>query len=355
LAPTWTTVALAHQALDPQACRLLVPDSVELADAMPVRWQQGAEASGWRWEVPERLLGDLREILPCYCSRGAVGYQFGLEYEAEPEAGVHTAWLDPVGTMPASLAAPRPAPGPVVRTETDLLRIAGPLRRATVRLVVAGDPAAIQSAPALAAVSVRHAAGAGPAPRAPARPAPRAQRLLVQVPARSQMRLDPALANRVCSPTCLSMLLQHYGRQVDVYRVIEAVHHAPTGLYGVWPANIQAAARHGLIGLLLHFPDLDSLEWLLCRGCPVIASIRFEAGELPGAPIARSSGHLIVLCGVDGSRVIANDPAAPDDHSVRRAYCRRDLERVWLERAAVGYVLVPAERLRASADRHRVA
>jgi hypothetical protein len=71
----------------------------------------------------------------------------------------------------------------------------------------------------------------------------------------------------------------------------------------------------------------------------VIASVRYAAGELEGAAIAQTSGHLIVLTGWEDDVALVNDPAAPSASAVPRRYSIEQLCRVWLERTGVGYVL----------------
>jgi Peptidase_C39 like family len=71
----------------------------------------------------------------------------------------------------------------------------------------------------------------------------------------------------------------------------------------------------------------------------VIASVRYDAGELSGAAIAQTSGHLLVLTGYADGEVFVNDPAAPRAGEVARRYRLDELRRVWLARSGVGYVL----------------
>jgi hypothetical protein len=71
----------------------------------------------------------------------------------------------------------------------------------------------------------------------------------------------------------------------------------------------------------------------------VIASVRYGAGELSGAAIAETAGHLVVLTGSAGGEVFVNDPAAPRAAEVARRYRLDELRRVWLARSGVGYVL----------------
>lgn len=60
-------------------------------------------------------------------------------------------------------------------------------------------------------------------------------------------------------------------------------------------------------------------------------SIAWKKGELAGAPITSSSGHLVVLIGFDNTGYpIVNDPAASTNQDVQRTYVRAQLESVWL-------------------------
>jgi Peptidase_C39 like family len=135
------------------------------------------------------------------------------------------------------------------------------------------------------------------------------------------------------------MVLAYYGARVPVADLAREIFHAELDLYGVWPAAVSAAGRRGVAGFLLRFPDWVAAAWCLERGVPIIASVRYGAGELTGAAIAQTSGHLLVLTGYAGGEVLVNDPAAPTAAEVRRRYRRAELERVWLERAGIGYVL----------------
>src|SRR5262249_33179418 len=150
---------------------------------------------------------------------------------------------------------------------------------------------------------------------------------------------SPTIRDRICSPTCVAMVLEYWRRPATVADLAAEVFHAGLDLYGVWPAAIQAAARRGLAGYLLRFPDWASAAWCLAERMPVIASIRYETGELGHAAIPRTGGHLIVLTGLDGDHVLVNDPAGSSSDAVRRRYRRDELCRVWLERGGVGYVL----------------
>ncbi len=167
-------------------------------------------------------------------------------------------------------------------------------------------------------------------------------RVRLDVPAMSQMEEDPSISRRVCSPTCIAMVLGYHGRRVAVADLAGEMFQPELDLYGVWPAAIRAGSRRGVGGYLLRFPDWAAAAWCLERGMPVIASVRYGAGELAGAVIAETSGHLLVLTGYDGGDVYVNDPAAPRASEVVRRYRLDELRRVWLARSGVGYVLFGA-------------
>ena len=74
-----------------------------------------------------------------------------------------------------------------------------------------------------------------------------------------------------------------------------------------------------------------------------MASISFGSGELDGAPISASNGHLLVIVGfTDDGDVVVNDPAAPHQGGVRRTYDRGQFEDAWIPTSG-GVVYVIAD------------
>jgi len=332
-----TTLLLASQRLPAAWPAARIPPQVEALPLVPLHWEaQGDGRFRFSQPLPEAVLPRISELLPCFSCAAVRGFQFTLEYQLPGEAAVRQVRLEPIGDFPAAPALPA---DPAIEAAIDLFVNRCPPQIATLQLeVVARNLDDLRAAPGLLSLSLRQP---GPFPA----PAPAAAGTMVdmKVPARSQMQLDPALARHVCSPTCLSMLLEFYGRPNDVYEVIARVRHAPTGLSGVWPANVQAAAGYGLLGYLLHFPCWEAARWLLDRGVPIIASVRYEPGELHAAAVPRTAGHLILLRGYRGAAVRVNDPAAATDAQVVREYDLQEWAAIWLGRTAVGYVLFPVE------------
>lgn len=166
----------------------------------------------------------------------------------------------------------------------------------------------------------------------------------VSVPALSQVAEDPAIAMRICSATSVAMVLRYWGRPATAAAVAADVFHADTDQYGVWPAAIRAAALRGVAGYLLRFPDWTAAAWCLGRGIPIIASIKYATGELRGAPMEATTGHLVVLTGYEDGLVLVNDPAGATADAVPRRYRRDELTRAWLARGGIGYVLFDPAR-----------
>jgi hypothetical protein len=158
------------------------------------------------------------------------------------------------------------------------------------------------------------------------------------VPTRSQM-VFPDGGRVWCSPTSLSMVMAYWAERVGepswdvaVPAVVRGVLDQTRGIAGNWPFNTAFAAAHGLRARVLRLASLAEVEPWTDAGVPVIASIRFRAGELAGAPISSAlGGHLLVVRGfTPGGDVLANDPAAWTDRGVPRRYARTPFERVWL-------------------------
>ena len=77
--------------------------------------------------------------------------------------------------------------------------------------------------------------------------------------------------------------------------------------------------------------SLRSVEKYVAVGIPVVVSVSFGSGELDGAPISSTAGHLLVVVGFTATGdVVVNDPASRSRSGVRRTYDRAQLEAAWL-------------------------
>ncbi|KAA1427409.1 C39 family peptidase [Nocardioides antri] len=166
-----------------------------------------------------------------------------------------------------------------------------------------------------------------------------------------------------CSPTSTSMVLGYYDRLPPPrrYRWVPDGHvdpwvdHAARMTYdhaydgtGNWPFNTAYAAPLAGKAFVTRLRSVREAERFLAAGIPVVISLAFGPGQLDGAPISSSNGHLLVVVGVrDNGNVVVNDPAADTRRHVRRTYDRGQLERLWLEASGgLAYVITdPAHPL----------
>jgi len=157
-----------------------------------------------------------------------------------------------------------------------------------------------------------------------------------------------------CSPTSLSMLMAFWARQTGnaawdrtVPETAAGVTDYAYGGAGNWTFNTAYAASLGFDAYVTRFGSLAEVERWIEAGVPVAINIAFEQGELDGAPMPSSDGHVIVIRGFSrAGDPIANDPAARADQGekVRIVYDRGQLERAWLgSSSGTTYVLFPPD------------
>lgn len=149
-----------------------------------------------------------------------------------------------------------------------------------------------------------------------------------------------------CSPTSTSMVLGYYDALPGPgsYKWVGAGHTDPwvdqaaratyDAAYqgtGNWPFNTAYAASLTGHAFVTRLESLRAAEKYVAAGIPLVLSVSFKSGELTGAPIAATAGHLLVLVGftADGDPVV-NDPASRSRSGVRRTYDRAQLEAAWL-------------------------
>ena len=155
-----------------------------------------------------------------------------------------------------------------------------------------------------------------------------------------------------CSPTSTSMVLAYYHASpppasyawVNRSYADRVVDHAARMTYdhgydgtGNWPFNTAYAASRTGHAFVTRFASLRGVERFIAAGIPVVTSVTFGPGELRGAPISASNGHLLVVVGFTRSGdVVVNDPAARTRAGVRRTYDRGQFEDAWLQRYPSG-------------------
>lgn len=164
---------------------------------------------------------------------------------------------------------------------------------------------------------------------------------LIDVPALCQRDAPTEIAMRICSPTCLAMAMRRLGLEADLLEVSRGAYDPGSGIYGGWGQSLYAASRYGVVAAVRTFDSLEEAAALLDAGLPIIASVRYAAGELHGSAVTTTDGHLILVCGFDGDRVVVNDPIAANLGEVRRSYALDEFATVWLRDRGAGYVMGP--------------
>ncbi len=162
---------------------------------------------------------------------------------------------------------------------------------------------------------------------------------VLDMPARSQMDApQEELRARICSPTCVSMAMDHLGVDHAFHELVIAAYHRATDLYGVWPQNLWAASRWGAIGAIETTVDWSVVERAVAGQHPLAASIAFAEGGLTGSAIPSSDGHLVIVRGIQNNRVVVNDPAADDAIDVPRQYDANEFREAWLAARGACYL-----------------
>ena len=146
----------------------------------------------------------------------------------------------------------------------------------------------------------------------------------------SQMLQNHAERRRICSPTSLCMALNSLGVDVSLGTVLQSVFDQTVGIYGNWAFNTAAAGSLGMQSYVRRFSSLEELKDFVTPDSLVVASIAYKKGELDGAPMESTPGHLVLVRGWDKDKILAADPAVATEESVLRAYDARQFAQAWL-------------------------
>jgi len=160
----------------------------------------------------------------------------------------------------------------------------------------------------------------------------------------------PGGGNVWCSPTSVSMLLAYWQNYKGlpeplVRETVAGVYDAIYEGAGNWSFNTAYAATRGMNSAVSRLASLEEAEEFIARGIPLAMSLSWKPGELTGAPVEKSNGHLVVLAGFDAlGNPVVNDPAAKEDSLVRRVYQRQEFEKLWrITSGGVVYIITPPE------------
>jgi len=145
-----------------------------------------------------------------------------------------------------------------------------------------------------------------------------------------------------CAPASLAMLLGAHGCAARLADVVAGVFDRAYNGTGNWTFGTAYVATRGFAACAAFLRDLVTVEAFVAAGLPLALSVSWAGDALPGAALAQSDGHILVVRGFDpAGDVIVNDPAQP---AVRHVYPRAAFARCWLDHGGVALLAAPAER-----------
>ncbi len=171
--------------------------------------------------------------------------------------------------------------------------------------------------------------------------------VLLNVPKCSQMTQRVSYRRDICSPTSVTMILNHFGLKTRVLDTASGVRDITENNYGNWTFNTMYAGALGLYAWPTRFNSLEEARGYLAAGIPLAASVTFGRDELRKSPLKKTAGHLLIIKGFDiKGNILVNDPAAADKNTVGLVYDRKEFAKAWLKnKYGTAYILAPLERL----------
>ena len=273
---------------------------------------------GWEWRQALPSLASGHIVAASLSAADVRRHQWRIEHQGE-------SW--PLLPVPSTKGErpDRSAPAPRISTHIDCWHTHARIDGAELVLWLSEPPDAY-----LISVSAR------PLTLAPTLPDP-ADRFADTPRALSQKTASADIRHHICSPTSVAMVLE--GSAPDTITTL--CRDEATGMFGSWALAIRSAARHEAVGAVELMSGWQEAERVLDAGLPFCASIRFEKGALPGAPLERTGGHLVVVHGLAEGNVLVHDPAAPSAAEVPRRYDAEAFTHAWLSHRGASYIIVP--------------
>lgn len=162
------------------------------------------------------------------------------------------------------------------------------------------------------------------------------------VPKISQLTFPTGINRRICSPTSIAMVRAFFHQEANVMALAAKAYHADHDMYGIWPQSIWAMGNTKLGGYLCRLRDYNDVLFFTNQHIPIVASISYKEGELTGAAMPQTPGHLLVVTGLMGDFVAVNDPAArPGVGMHAPLYHQEQFARAWLHKNGMAYIPVP--------------
>ncbi len=154
--------------------------------------------------------------------------------------------------------------------------------------------------------------------------------------------LGSKIDNLICCPVSVTMVRNYYGDPAPPLEVAARCFDRRVRIYGCWPRATQVLSEAVGAAWIERFRAVEEAEPFFAKGIPVIVSLKIRKGDIKVDPEYATSGHIIVLCGVDaGGRIIIADPGCTRRHEGYRALDRDDIERIWIQNGGIGLIAAP--------------
>ena len=202
-----------------------------------IHWESDGDRHRWQLALPDLPADTI--VVPSFSSIDDSDYAFHFSLTD----GERCWQLSPVGAIEANSNG---AAAAAVSTPIDNFHVHVPLAKSRLLLTVKSAHAPRRYLVTVAArpFTIDADAGNKHAARLPVSPL-------------SQLTAPRAIRRSICSPTCVTMVLRHYGVTTNLSEVTASCFHAPSKMYGVWPLATKTASRHGVIGATELFEGLD--------------------------------------------------------------------------------------------------
>ncbi len=150
------------------------------------------------------------------------------------------------------------------------------------------------------------------------------------VPFISQFSSGSAEDQSRCCPTAAVMVLQYWGLRVSIEEFIGYSFDRANNIYGNWSLTAATLSLYGLRAWVEQHSSFETVHHDLLSQRPVIVSLAWGDSELSGAPIEKTSGHLMVVRGInEHGNIIVNDPAGKNAAEGQRVYNKNEFLRAW--------------------------
>ncbi len=177
------------------------------------------------------------------------------------------------------------------------------------------------------------------------------EKVMLDTPAYSQMRRDPAIGSVICSSTTMTMLLNDRDPAMDLFPEEVALRNYDFKYegFGNWAFTTAIAGTYGY-SAFCHYADFDFLKQELACGRSVGISVYYSSSPNGSYPYLENGaanstgGHLISIVGyetIDGKEYFYSNDAAtsPDSKCAQLRYSREQLDVCWESRNT--YVVSP--------------